>query len=138
MYDILDLRYSQPRTDMDVFYQVPTLVQFDVLWAKEESRVFSGVSYPPPPPLKYRLEESFFRSSPMSEDEKEGKGGEGKDFTKKFQFSVTKYPGGLAAVPLTSVPLLTLEEKSALDQITPITASDSVTKTYRRKRKKII
>ena len=43
MYDIMDLRYSQPRTDLDVHYQVPTLVQYDVLWAREDSKVFSGV-----------------------------------------------------------------------------------------------
>ena len=146
IYDILDLRYSQPRTDLDVFYQVPTLVQFDVLWAREDSRVFSGANYPPPPPPKYLLDHSQLR--PPDEDPEGGQGQEQGQGQRQREFVVTAYRGGLAAVPLTSTTLgsaATADEiksqSGAAEVMTPSTppsprGPSPAKTTYRRRRRK--
>lgn len=107
MYDIFDLRYDQKRTDMDPVYQVPTLVQYDVLWAKEDSVVFRGAGFPMRPASK---------STAMNE-------------MPSREVAITKYPGGMTATPLTSLPLSTTEIESFS---TPPSRSSPV---WRRKKK---
>jgi hypothetical protein len=124
MYDIMDLRYSQPRTDVDEFYQVPTLVQFDVMWAREDSVVFTGANYPPPPPPRYKY--SLDDSDVVSEEK----------IRKSRDFVTTQIPGEVTAVPLTSSPLAPgAEEEPELSTLSSSTSARKTT-TFRRKKTK--
>jgi hypothetical protein len=120
MYDIFDLRYDQKRTDMDPVYQVPTLVQYDVLWAKEDSVVFRGAGFPMRPASK---------STAMNEEETPFTSTSTNDEMPSREVAITKYPGGMTATPLTSLPLSTTEIESFS---TPPSRSSPV---WRRKKK---
>jgi FkbM family methyltransferase len=138
VYDILDLRYSQPRTDMDEMYQVPTLVQYDVLWAREESEVFRGVSYPPPPPPRHLqpqrlgLEQGQGQRA-RSKSRPSPERGEQRTPERAIAITVAKHRRGLAAPVLTSTPRTPPAPAASLSSGSAGAAGNL--KRYRRRRK---
>ena len=121
MYDILDLRYSQPRTDMDLLYQIPTLVQIDVIWAKLDSKVFNGSNFPAPPPPRYLLDDSHLQ--PQSTNNRQ-------------VFTVKGFPGGFPASKLTSEPLPLSQDLHSKTEAELTASSKRNFKTFKRKKRR--
>ena len=88
---------------MDPVYQVPTLVQYDVLWAKAASRVFLGSGFP------------HAAATSAAADDPPHETNEAASATRVL--TITTHPGGLAAAslssPLTSVPVPGVSSTSA-------------------------